>query len=61
MDKFQDDSLCIYDFKKLKKNKIKNNEKLYIYKYISKGNKFYNAHPPPTNKLEPRLRGLGMP
>jgi len=63
MDKFHDDSICIYDFKSLKKDKIKNNKiKNYkIYSYISKGNNIYNAHPPPTNKLDPRFRGFGIP
>ena len=68
MDIFQGDSICIYDFKSIKKTKIKNkNKKLFIYKYNSKGNYFYNEnlpysdHPPPTNKLEPRFRCLGIP
>lgn len=66
MDIFQEDSICIYDFKSIKKNKTKN-KKSSIYKYSSKGNYFYNDyppysdHPPPTNKLEPLLRGLGIP
>ena len=61
MDKFQDDSICTYDFKSLKKDKNNKKKNYKIYSYISKDNKIYNAHPPPTNKLEPRFRGLGIP
>ena len=70
MDTFQEDSICVYDFKKLKtkKTKTKTNKKIYVYTYSSKGNYFYNEHqpysdhpPPPTNKSAPLLRGLGIP
>ena len=70
MDIFQEDSICRYDFKKLKTKKSEKNQnkRIHIYKYSSKGNYFYNEvlpyndhPPPPTNKLEPRLRGLGIP
>jgi hypothetical protein len=43
MDIFSDDSICIYNFKLIKKKKFKNkNKKLFIYKCNSKNNYFYN-------------------